>query len=112
MRWAVIHSFTAAWRLAHFNDTGGEKISVFKMELSLSPSKECLTKCKLIWIKPGIVFGVFSTWAKVLIVATGLFLVIQLIKRGQDQTPQWHGSIKQPASPQLMGSIWQVAGYN
>lgn len=82
------------------------------MELSLSPSKECLTKCKLIWIKPGIVFGVFSTWAKVLIVATGLFLVIQLIKRRQDQTPQWHGSIKQPASPQLMGSIWQVAGYN
>lgn len=47
-----------------------------------------------------------------LIVATGLFLVIQLIKRGEDQTPQWHGSIKQPASPQLMGSIWQVAGYN
>lgn len=47
-----------------------------------------------------------------LIVATGLFLVIQLIKRGQDQTPQWYGSIKQPASPQLMGSIRQVAGYN
>lgn len=43
-----------------------------------------------------------------LIVAAGLFLV-ELIKRGQALTPQWHSSIKQPASPQLMGSIRQVA---
>lgn len=51
---------------------------------------------------------VFLLEPKVLIVATGLLLVIQQIKLSQDQAPQGQSSIKQPASPQIMGSIRQV----